>query len=293
MFFDGIKLLFSNWKLWLLVYGANVFFALFIAFPFNSFFKSSIGNSLAVNESLKRFDYTFISDFLNEYGIGFSQILKQSYFVLALFLLLSIFLMGGIVNAYLQKNATFNYKDFWAACHQNFWKLFRLTVYYFLMHLVLVAIFFSLFSIGGLSPFDLESDTVLISKIRWFGGAYVFFAALLMMFQDYVKISVVKDGQRLIMNASMAGIRFVFKNFLSCFLLFLIQVLFFGMMIFVYTTIRKQFFMSSEGTILLALFLGQIFIFGRIGLKLLRLSVATRLIRSVELESGDSLSANI
>ena len=274
VFFIGIKALFSNWKMWLIVYGANVFFALFIAFPFNSFLKFSIGNSLAVNESLNRFDYTFISDFLNEYGIGFSQILKQSYFVLALFFLLSIFLMGGIVNTYLQKNATFNYKDFWVACHQNFWKLLRLTIYYFLIHLVLAGFFFGIFSIGGLSPFDLESDAALISKIKWFGGAYIFVAALFMMFQDYVKVSVVKDGQRWITNASMSGIGFVYNNFLSCFLLFLIQVLFFGLIVFVYTTIRKQFFISSEGTILLALFLGQIFIFGRIGLKLLRLSVA-------------------
>jgi len=284
----GITSLFSNWKLWVLVYGVNLFFALFIAFPFNSFFKTSIGDSLAGNESLNRFDYTFISDFLNKYGLGFDQILKQSFFVGALFLLLSIFLMGGIVERFLQKDTKFNFKNFWVACHQNFWRLLRLTIYYLLIHLLIAAIFFKIFSIGGLSPFDLESDTALIFRIKLIGGLYLFFAALVMMFQDYAKLEVVKADDKWITNSALSGIDFVFKHFLSCLILFLIQILLFGLLTFVYITIRKQFFMSSNGTIFLALFLGQIFIFGRVGLKLLRLSVARELLWFAELDHEGS-----
>ncbi len=284
--FSGLKALFSNWEMWLLVYGVNVFFALFVALPFNSFFKSSLGNSLAVNESLNRFDYTFISDFLNEYGLGFSQVLNQSYFVLALFLLLSVFLMGGIIDSLLGKRAEFSFKAFWTACHHHFWRLLRLTIYYFLFHIGLLLIFVQIFSIGGLSPFELETDADVISRVQWVGGFYLFFVALIMMFQDYAKVKVVQTDERWITNSALAGIGFTFRHFFACMFLFIIQVLFFVFMTFVYITIRKQFFMSSEGTILLALFLGQIYLFGRMGVKLLRLSIAGEHIRVYKEETS-------
>ena len=274
----GVKSIFSNWKMWLLVYGTNVFFALFIALPFNAFFKDSIGTSLEVNESLKRFDYTFISDFLNEYGFGFNQILKQSYFVVALFLLLSIFLSGGIVETFLNRNNKFSFSSFWKACHHHFWRMFRLAIYYLLMHLLLLLVFFQIFSIGGLSPFELESDAVVISRVVWVGGFYVLFFALFMMFHDYAKIKVVQADERWMTKPALAGLGFTFRHFISCFILFLIQALFFLLLTFIYVTIRKQFFMSSEGSILLGLFLGQVYLLGRMGVKLLRLGVAARFV---------------
>lgn len=273
-FKTGLKLLTQHWKMWGLVYLLNLLFGLIVALPFNALFKSGVAYSMSPAESLKRFDYSFIMDFLNQNGFAFSSLLNSSYFVLIPFFLLNVFLMGGITGSFVKHKEQFSFRHFWQEGGLYFWRMLRLTFYFMLIHGFVALIFFKIFSLGGLSPFEIESDSVLISRFHWLAFFYGLFLVIIFLIHDYVKVRLVKEDRSIFTQSFLNVFPFIGKYFLKVFPLFLIHVLLFAVLTGAYVLIRKSFFMSSEGTLLLALILGQFFIIGRIGIKLLRISTA-------------------
>lgn len=278
----AIGLLLKHWKMWLLIYGVNLSFGLLITLPFNAFFKNGLLYSMSPAESLKRFDYTFIMDFLNLYGFSFSSMLNSSYFILIPFFLLNVFLMAAMTAVYVNQNDQISSKTFFSGGVEYFWRFLRLSIYFLLIHLLVLFIFFKIFSLGGLSPFEIESDTVLINRFKWIGLGYLIILSLIFMIQDYAKVFVVKEDKIIITQSFIKVLPFVGKYFLQTFTLFFMTGVIFVLILGLYVFIRKSFFTSSESTLLLALVLGQAFILLRIGIKLLRISTAAKLVAQKE-----------
>lgn len=269
----GLTSLFSSKRLWLLLYVLNFLFALVIAFPLNSYLTSVFGNSLSLEQSFSHFDYTLFGDFLNEYGSGFMPILNQSVVVIGLFLLFSIFLMGGIINVLKHQDQPNSFAAFWWGCGYYFWRLFRLTIYFLLIHGGLLFLFFTIYKsmTNDLSIFKMETDMVMISAFKILAPIYAVLAAIAFMIHDYIKIHLLYNETILLFKPVGQSLWLTLRKFIPILLLYILNVLTLLAFCVAYWFARKNFVPVDFSTIAIIFGIGQAFIFIRIGLKIMNL----------------------
>ena len=99
-YLSGIRLLFFRWKAWAIVFIANIIFAFIIARPFGALLDKVGANNEAALGGLSKFDTDFIVDVLNNFGPEINLIIGQAFFIVVLYLILNIFLSGGIIESY-------------------------------------------------------------------------------------------------------------------------------------------------------------------------------------------------
>lgn len=279
-YISGLKATFSKPKMWLLLYVLNFLFAIVLAFPLSSFLGAKFGHTLAADKLLEGFNFTIANDFMNQHGEVIGFILNQSLVALALYLLLSVFLVGGILSIFKNKEASFQSVDFWAGCSTYFWRMLRLTIYFLIFQVIILFLFFTLFSTltaGGLERFQNESEIAQRGLIIL--PFYLFFATIFFMVHDYAKVHVVNSSSNgLLFTPIRQAFSFVFKNFKSTFLLYLLNLLTFGFLFFLYLKL------DAGNAIFLTFLIGQFFVITRIGTKMLNLASATDLYQEIRLK---------
>ena len=272
---SGLKNIFGKGKLWLLLYLLNFLFAIFLAYPLSGFLDDKLGDTLAADNLFEGFDFAIANDFISQYGDAVGVIMNQSIFGLALYLLLSVFLVGGILNILKQEKDKYSLTDFWSGGGKYFWRMLRLTIYFLLIQISLFVLFFMLFSMltaGGLDRFHNERE--IVQRGLMILPFYLLVATIFFMIQDYAKIHIVATDKNVIFQPILQAFRWVFKNFSQTFLLYILNLLTFGLLFLVYWKL-------DGGNAILAIFLiGQFFIIARIGTKLLNLASATELYQS-------------
>ncbi len=267
------KLLWGHKKMWLLLYVCNVLFALVAVLPLQRFLNSELGHSLAIGQSLGDFDYTFLMDVLNEYGGSISLILNQAFVIVGLYWLFSVFLKGGILEKLVGYLKGENEVSFWSGCGKYFFRLFRLAVYFGILQGGLLFLMWMLFQSisGGLSPFELESDRDWVNTFKILMPIYGFLAMVLLMLHDYAKVFVVKLDKTLLFRPIWMTFKTVLGSFVSCLLLYLLNVLTFLVVFGLYYFFQQGMVTTTDAFILLAFLVGQLFVFGRLGVRLLNL----------------------
>lgn len=272
---SGLKTVFSKGKLWLLLYALNFLFAIFLAYPLSGFLGNKLGETLAADKLFENFDFAISNDFIVQYGDAFSVIANQSIFGIGLYLLLSVFLVGGILNILKEEQKRSSLADFWNGGGKYFWRMLRMAIYFLAMQIGIFILFFMLFSMltsGGLERFHNEGE--IVRRGLMILPVYLFFATIFFMVHDYAKIQVVAVDQGIIFRPILDAFKWVFRNFGQAVLLYLLNILTFAILFFIYLKL-------DGGSAILAIFLiGQFFVFARIGTKLLNLASATQLYRS-------------
>lgn len=274
----GWKASLQHKRMWLALYGFNLLLAFLAAFPLSGFLSKTVGQSLAFTRSLEGFDYTFLRDFLREYGQGFGQIVNHAIGYVALYLLLSILLMGGILHVFRQWGEPFRRAAFWQGCTRYFWRMLRLAVYFLLLQGLVLALFGFIFYKAGIgsSLSELETEVPVIQAANFILPLYLLAAILVFMLHDYAKIHVVHADQRWLFRPIWQAVKLVFRNFGKVVLLYLLNVASFLLLSVLYW--RLSGFLKGGAYFGLFL-LGQFFVIGRIGLKLVNLGSATWLYR--------------
>lgn len=280
----GWKKVWKNKKMWILLYLLNFVFALLSAIPFSGFLSKSLGHTLETSKMLEGFDYTFLSDLMREYGSGVSVIMNLSIGIILLYFLFSIFWMGGILNILKQDDGTYSFQKFWQGSAYYFWRLVRLTFYFFLIQVLILGVFVFIFLQTGVSPFEMESEIPIIRNMMILVPIYLWVATIFFMIQDYAKIQIVHNDISLLTRPINDGFRFVLKNFRKCFGLYLLNLLTFLAFFGIYWLLSNSFESDTTLAIILLFFIGQAFIFGRIAVKLLNLGSAISLFQKKALE---------
>ncbi len=280
----GWQFLFKNWKMCLILYVFNVGFAIVAAFPLNNYLQSTVAHTLSIQESLKGFNYAIISDFLNEYGSGLAVIFNQSLVIVFLFLLVSIFLTGGILNVVKYFPTRFEHGIFWQGCIKYFWRLFRLTFYFLIVQGLVLFIAYKAytFTAGGIDFFKLDSDQQLVDAFKIVLPIYLFVVMLLFLIQDYIKIHVVHQEKFLLTKPIWQGVVSVFKNILPFLILYLFNLITFILVFGTYWLVSDSFQTETLGMIFLVFAISQICIIARIGVRLINLSSVGWLYQSVK-----------
>ena len=131
---NGITQFWQYKRILFILYGVILGAALLIALPIKTYLESHAGHSLMVEDLVKGFDYTFLNDFMTNYGSGLAPIFQQSILIIGLFLVIMIFLIGGILSVYKQQPNEWNSRLFWGESAAYFWRMFRLSIYFITIH---------------------------------------------------------------------------------------------------------------------------------------------------------------
>ncbi|MGK0389418.1 MAG: hypothetical protein ACI94Y_002158 [Maribacter sp.] len=275
----GFSQLWQYKKIWFILYALTLLLAMFVAYPLHQYLDKKVGNSLIINDIVEGFNYTFYADFMNHYGDGISPILNQSFYLIILYLILFIFLTGGIVKTFIHRPHFYSPPIFWSNCATYFGKIFRLSIYFFIIHGIILTAFLVIFSLitSGLSPTNLENEGIIFIAIKYMTPIYILFASFFFLWQDYTKICLVKNEYKWIFQAMKDTLVFIKNNFRKAFGLYLLNMLLLGLVFTINYFITSTFEINSSNTILLSFFLSQLFIITRLGLKLINLSSAAHL----------------
>ena len=281
----GWKAVFRNGRMWLVLYLSNFLLALLATLPFSGYLSKTIGQSLEPGRNLSGFNYTFINDFIREYGQGLSPILDASMGFILLYLLFSVALMGGILLVFRHFSEPFQWVLFRQGCFRFFWRLLRLTAYFLLLHVAVLGLFgwFFYLATDGFAVFQMETEFELVRPLYFILPIYLLVAVAFFMVQDYAKVHVVQVDEALLTRPIRQAFGLVFRNFGPFFLLYLLNIASLAVLFTLYWWISSRFQATSEGTIAGLFMLGQAFIVGRIGLRLLNLSSATYLYQKASL----------
>ena len=282
-YFKGIWLTIKKAKMWLLLYLINVVFALFAAIPLTNLMNAKTGRSLAPERLLPGFDFAVYQDFMNEYGDAFSVIMGQSRLIFVFYFILSIFLVGGILKIFRHHKNRFNFQAFWSGCTFYFWRMFRLTFYFLLVHGIILGLFLMLIYYGkiqaGLEA--VESEAEIINAVKYMLPIYLIVATIFFMIQDYAKIHVVHKDPNWLFFPFWRSFSIVFGNFSKTFPLYLLNILTFALIFSLFWYFRMSTNMENGSEIAMTFALGQVFIFGRIGTKLINLGSATLMYQGI------------
>ncbi len=272
-YISGWKALLQHKKMWLGLYGLQVFVAFFAAVPFSGFLGRTVGHSLDLTNSLGRFDYTFLNDFLLNYGSGFKALLNQSMGFIMLYFVLMVFLMGGILTILKSWRQTKSLSEFYLGAGHYFWRILRLSIYFLIFHGALLSLFGFLFlkATNDLSLFELENENIIINAVRVLLPIYLVLSSILFLAHDLAKLLLVREDKTWLTSIIRDAFKNTFKRFRTYYPLYLLNILTFVFLTVIYVLIHGQIAPKSMGQVALVFVLGQLYLFLRMGLKVVNL----------------------
>jgi len=143
---SGFKTTVRSLKMTLVIYILNLLMGLTIAIPFMGALKEASGHSMAPQNLLKGFDFTSFQEILRHYGEEISSYLSHGFWMVLFFLILSIFLTGGILTAFKQKKSKFSLGSFFSGCGTFFFRFFKISLYTVFMHIILAVFIYLIFA---------------------------------------------------------------------------------------------------------------------------------------------------
>lgn len=281
-YFRGWAYVFSKWKMWALIFVLNVLLAVLCTSPLVTLLDEELGNSAILEDILPDFDYAAYNDIVHQFGEGVSVILDQALSNVILFLLLAIFTMGGILSAFQKPEQSFSFRDFWSSGAYYFWRILRLTIYFTIVQLFLIAMAVSIFQYtlkGG--PGTFGNEYYIIKMMAIIFPIYLMLALLVSLIQDYAKIYTVSQDSRWLFQAIWNSFALVFKNIGSTLFLYLLNLLTLGIIAYIYWLYNKTGKISSVESLVVAFVIGQLFIIFRIGIRLVNLGGASYLFSQI------------
>jgi len=276
--------------MWLVLFLLIFLLALMVAVPFADVFGTSIGKSLEINKLLPQYDHTVWSDFMNAYGGQTTGISSQVSWMLPAFMLLYIFLSGGIVKSYDALPERFSARRFMSACTYYFWRFFRLFGWMLLFQGLLAALLYGgafLLVLGG-SWSNMQSEQTLINTVRILLPIHLFLATFLAMVGDYTKVRMVKNDTywALVEFGRSFGmcIRYFFRTYLAYFLDILLLV---GLYV-LYVFVADKIGMAGKAAILAMVVIQTLVMFFRLGTRLFALGSVSRMYDAIQLKENPS-----
>ena len=277
---------------------------LLTALPFSLFIRNALeahlGNSMIGEQAATGLHVQWWSEFTAQAGplgqtfqpriIGFAAVLDNLSALVdgdtrpapilwlgAFYLLVWLFLSGGILDRYGRTRPT-NSHEFFTACGVFFVRFLRLAPFMALAYYMLFAI---------VRPFLLDETfasftrDVTAERTAFFMrlGLYALFGALLLAINvifDYAKVRAVVEDRRSMVGATVAGARFVRRNAGAVAALYVLTGVLFIVLLFLYALVAPG--ASSTGVgVWIGVIITQLFLVGRLWIRLVFFASETAL----------------
>jgi hypothetical protein len=292
-FFDGIRRVNQAPVILACVFLVTLLTALPMSLVLRDSLRASLGNSLAADEALRGVNYQWWSEYsaaqpagsisrtFSTSVIGFAVVLDNVSTLLdngtrptgllmlgAAYLLLWLFLAGGILDRYARNRPT-RVHEFFTACGIYFVRFLRLAP-------IIAATYYVLFRYVHPWLFDDLYDrvthdlTVERTAFFWRVGFYLIFGLLLIVANvifDYARARAVIEDRRSMIGALGAGLRFVRRNLGAVTAVYAMDALLFVVVLALYG-LAAPGAGSSGGLMWLGLLVSQVYLLARLWVRL-------------------------
>jgi hypothetical protein len=221
----GMGTTFRKSRLLVILYAVNIVFALVVAFPFLVIVQKDLAHSL-LGLSVRPVDLMWLGEAVLAHQEAFSALVAGFIVAGLLYLVLHIFLNGGLVGRLLDREGPASLAAFAADCGRLFWRYVRLfllsLVFYALTFGVILKLVSALFepvtkgAITEWLPLILSNLHLLIALVL---------LSVVHMIVDYARIAVVADEERKVLKALRHALTFLKTRFFKAWALYLLLAL--------------------------------------------------------------------
>lgn len=259
----GVREATSRPKMVLLLWFFNFLFGFFIFYLLYNRLSEALSQSTISEGMLSKVNYYFVFEFLTYHGQALHAIRNAALVLIGGYILVSIFLLGGILHSLVETQKTSFLQRFFQGCGKFFWRFLRLFVYSLILWLAFV-VFMLILSLV-LSAFTGKGANEQLSFYLFLVELAIslFFIFFINMIQDYARIRIVTEDSRYVFRSLFQSIGFIFKRLggtLSLYYLFVLTGL---ALIGVYWLLKSILPFSSAVAILIMFLVYQIFIFSQ------------------------------
>lgn len=250
--------------LWLI----DLLFGIIVASPIYFLFNKDFGHSPA-GEGLGRLNFIWLGDIFYKYQDLLPALAGWVLVPALLFILVSVFLNGGIIGRLAAGEKT-TLQGFFADCGKHFGRFFRV----FLLSLpVYVLVFGGLIKLVS-APFNVwaknaagEMPVIIASNLKFL--MTILLLSIVQMYFDYVKIHlVVRDGRK-VLAAAAAALSFIGRKFFKAWGLYLLVGLLFIATTAVFIAVTNVLPGTGGAALALGFIWAQAYILARIWIKVL------------------------
>ena len=301
-FFDGMRRVNGAPTILACVFLITLLTALPLTLVLGDSLRASLGHSLAAEEALRSVNYSWWTEYwaaqpagsiARTFGssvIGFAVVLDNISTLLdkgerpagllmlgGAYLLLWLFLAGGILDRYARNRPT-RAHEFFSACGLYFVRFLRLAPIMALAYYVLFRYVHS-WLFDGLYERLISDVTVERTAFFWRAGFYGVFGLLLVSVSvvfDYAKARAVIEDRRSMIGAVGAGLRFVRRNLGAVTALYALDALLFVVVIAVYALVAPG--AGRSGILMwLGFLVSQLYLLARLWVRLVFFASSTAL----------------
>ena len=267
-YLSGLQLASRSLKMTTLIYVINLLFALALAIPFYGVITNAAHGSLQVNKLLEGFNYTAFQEFTDSAKASIGLLFKEGIWLAILYLLLSIFMAGGILKT-LGNGAVFKGKEFFANGSKFFFRFLRLTLYFIIIHaLVILIIWLPLSIIITAIAKNADSEKALFYSAIAGVVLHLLIIIYLLIVAHYTRFMIITEDTTKVLKKIWASVKFVSRRFFSTYPLYLLLLVNLVLLIMAFKFLSGIVGMTTEFTIFIMFLLQQVFIWSRIWLKI-------------------------
>jgi hypothetical protein len=291
------------------VFGVTFLTALPFSIVMRGALRTHLGNSLAAEQAVRGVNYHWWTEFTAQAGglgktfettiIGFAAVLDNLSAFLdgemrtpallwlgVAYLLLWLFLTGGILDRYARARPTRTHQ-FFTACGVYFVRFLRLAPFIMFTYYVLFAVVRP-FLLNNVYDELTRDVTVERTAFLWRLTLYLVFGSLLVLASvvfDYAKVRAVVEDRRSMIGALAAGMRFVRRNFRAVASLYGLNcMMFIGVLVF-YALIAPGAGVAGL-SVWVGFAIGQLYVVARLWVRLVFFASETSLFQGLLAHAG-------
>lgn len=264
LFNKGLARTVRQGRMALRLWAVNFAFTLLIAAPLAVFVHGHVSRSLSAGDLLARVDVHWLADFSRRAMDAAPLALGLLAVGAAFYLLLAVFLNGGLIGGLLRPGGRSTPAEFFHDCGLYFWRFLRLALLSLPAYLLVAGALHGLLAAAlraltrqAASEWPLLAANVLRLL------ALVLLLGVVSMFFDYAKIGLAANGRRGVLREAWRTLGFLGRRFFRAWGLYLLAGLAFVALTLLYLEVAR---ILPKGTpwLALAVFLWQqLFILGR------------------------------
>ncbi|MGZ5479065.1 MAG: hypothetical protein ACXWGZ_05690 [Candidatus Aminicenantales bacterium] len=211
-------------RILIILYVVNILFALVVAFPFLALVQSELGYSL-LGMNIRPVDLMWIGEAVLKHQDALAAIVSGFVACGFAYLVLHVFLNGGIVGRLLDREGPADLASFWGDCGRYFWRFVRLFLVSLLFLVLSLGIVMKLVS-ALFTPLSEAAVTewppLILSNLHFLIALLLL--SIVHMIIDYARIAVVADEERKVLKALRHALTFLKKRFFRAWAIYLLIV---------------------------------------------------------------------
>jgi hypothetical protein len=223
-------------------------------------------------ELVYSFNYSLWIDFFNNYSGQLGVIFSYLFLIGFLYLILNIFLSGGLISIWRNDSEEYDRNMFFINCVEYFFRFIKIFLYILVLIIILLIFLLFIFAfIDSISKSIYSGNTVNLLYIAGL-TLILFLLSVCIIIYDYARIILIKDIATSGVKSVIYSIKFVSRNFFGVYSIFVILFFIFLFSTVIYMGLKYFLSVTNWGLFLFILILQQIYILFRIYLRVIMYS---------------------